>query len=241
MEIGPFVDEIIVTYRKKNGCWKLRCNKSPEAIYFLSPIVTPSFTHNLHMWGPHGWSMAFFGEKGPWEVILGDPVSQDCHVNGEYQDILHQKKLQTNPKKKLLRVYPSSSGPTPSLLMIVLIPSSPPPPKKKKKEKTLEGFPRLISPGRAGRHGLRSSDCRAWKTQNFRAVGRNSAQKSRPKSVVHPQKLLVGGLNPSEKYESQLGWLFQIYGKIKNGNQTTNQIGISRAKKYGISPANHMI
>ena len=27
--------------------------------------------------------------------------------------------------------------------------------------------------------------------------------------------LLVGGLNPSEKYESQLGWLFPIYGKIK--------------------------
>ena len=27
---------------------------------------------------------------------------------------------------------------------------------------------------------------------------------------------LVGGFNPSEKYESQLGWLFPIYGKIKN-------------------------
>ena len=27
---------------------------------------------------------------------------------------------------------------------------------------------------------------------------------------------LVGGLNPSEKYESQLGWLFPIYGKVKN-------------------------
>ena len=27
---------------------------------------------------------------------------------------------------------------------------------------------------------------------------------------------LVGGLNPSEKYESQLGSLFPIYGKIKN-------------------------
>ena len=34
---------------------------------------------------------------------------------------------------------------------------------------------------------------------------------------------LVGGLNPSEKYENQLGWLFPIYGKIKDGNQTTNQ------------------
>ena len=31
-------------------------------------------------------------------------------------------------------------------------------------------------------------------------------------------------MNPSEKYESQLGWLFPIYGKIKNGNQTTNQL-----------------
>ena len=27
-----------------------------------------------------------------------------------------------------------------------------------------------------------------------------------------------------EKYESQLGWLFPIYGNIKNGNQTTNQM-----------------
>jgi hypothetical protein len=27
---------------------------------------------------------------------------------------------------------------------------------------------------------------------------------------------LVGGFNPSEKYESQLGLLFPIYGKIEN-------------------------
>jgi hypothetical protein len=27
---------------------------------------------------------------------------------------------------------------------------------------------------------------------------------------------LVGGFNPSEKYESQLGCLFPIYGKIGN-------------------------
>ena len=33
---------------------------------------------------------------------------------------------------------------------------------------------------------------------------------------------LVGGFNPSEKYESQLGWWFPIYGKIKMF-QTTNQ------------------
>jgi hypothetical protein len=32
---------------------------------------------------------------------------------------------------------------------------------------------------------------------------------------------LVGGLNPSEKYESQLGLLFPIYGKIMF--QTTKQ------------------
>ena len=35
--------------------------------------------------------------------------------------------------------------------------------------------------------------------------------------------LLVGGFNPSEKYESQLGLLSPIYGKIKMF-QTTNQI-----------------
>ena len=31
-----------------------------------------------------------------------------------------------------------------------------------------------------------------------------------------PFFMLVGGFNPSEKYEHQLGWLFPIYGKIKN-------------------------
>ena len=31
------------------------------------------------------------------------------------------------------------------------------------------------------------------------------------------------GLNPSEKYESQLGWLFPIYGQVKLMFQTTNQ------------------
>ena len=35
--------------------------------------------------------------------------------------------------------------------------------------------------------------------------------------------ILVGGFNPSEKYESQLGWLVPIYGKIKVMFQTTNQ------------------
>ena len=32
----------------------------------------------------------------------------------------------------------------------------------------------------------------------------------------HSDWWLVGSLNPSEKYESQLGWLFQIYGKTNN-------------------------
>ena len=35
---------------------------------------------------------------------------------------------------------------------------------------------------------------------------------------------LVGGFNPSEKHESQLGSLFQKYGKIKFMFQTTNQV-----------------
>ena len=34
---------------------------------------------------------------------------------------------------------------------------------------------------------------------------------------------LVGGFNPSEKYDCQLGWLFPIYGKQWNMFQTTNQ------------------
>jgi hypothetical protein len=37
-----------------------------------------------------------------------------------------------------------------------------------------------------------------------------------PKLVLKKtiQILLVGGFNPSEKYESQMGLLFPIYGKI---------------------------
>jgi len=44
-----------------------------------------------------------------------------------------------------------------------------------------------------------------------------------PENVM--SHLLVGGFNPSEKYESQLGLLFPIYGKIKFMFQTTNQFG----------------
>ena len=37
------------------------------------------------------------------------------------------------------------------------------------------------------------------------------------RSMVYGRyKMLVGGFNPSEKYESQLGLLFPIYGNIKN-------------------------
>ena len=39
----------------------------------------------------------------------------------------------------------------------------------------------------------------------------------------HPYQWLVGGFNPSEKYESHLGLFFPIYGKIKAMFQTTNQ------------------
>jgi hypothetical protein len=35
---------------------------------------------------------------------------------------------------------------------------------------------------------------------------------------------MVGGFNPAEKYESQLGLFFLIYGKRKFMFQTTNQI-----------------
>ena len=38
--------------------------------------------------------------------------------------------------------------------------------------------------------------------------------------------MLVGGWATPLKNSSQVGWLFPIYGKIKNGNQTTNQTTI---------------
>ena len=52
-----------------------------------------------------------------------------------------------------------------------------------------------------------------------------SSQKS-VELLVTSHKYLVGGFNPSEKYESQLGLLFPIYGKIKFMFQTTNQISM---------------
>ena len=52
-------------------------------------------------------------------------------------------------------------------------------------------------------------------------------------------KLVVGGwLNPSERYESQVEWLFPTYGKIQVMFQTTNQQKIFRlpgkaSRNYG--------
>ena len=57
-----------------------------------------------------------------------------------------------------------------------------------------------------------------WDRPKLRGLGKHTPNDSLV-LVIN----LVGGLNPSEKYESQLGWLFPIYGKIKNGKQTTNQ------------------
>jgi hypothetical protein len=42
-------------------------------------------------------------------------------------------------------------------------------------------------------------------------------------SMWHSVDFLVGGFNPSEKYESQSGFLFPTYGKIKFMFQTTNR------------------
>jgi hypothetical protein len=52
--------------------------------------------------------------------------------------------------------------------------------------------------------------------------------------------ILVGGLNPSEKYESQLGSLFPIYGKIKFMFQTTNQIKFAIPTNQKITFSNHL-
>ena len=41
--------------------------------------------------------------------------------------------------------------------------------------------------------------------------------------ILIPIENLVGGFNPYEKYESQLGWLLPIYGKIKFMFQTTTR------------------
>ena len=60
------------------------------------------------------------------------------------------------------------------------------------------------------------------------------------RSLISPAKnhYLVGGFNPSAKYESQLGWLFPIYGKNKNvlNHQpaTVATLGPESTKTWGI-------
>ena len=52
--------------------------------------------------------------------------------------------------------------------------------------------------------------------------------------------ILVGGLNPSEKYDSQLGSLFPIYGKLKFMFQTTNQIKFAIPTNQKTTFSNHL-
>jgi hypothetical protein len=47
----------------------------------------------------------------------------------------------------------------------------------------------------------------------------------RPKLEIDFSENLVGGFNPPEKYESQIGSSSQLWGKIKFMFQTTNQNG----------------
>ena len=42
-------------------------------------------------------------------------------------------------------------------------------------------------------------------------------------NIANYQDIPVGGFNPSEKNDSQLGWIFPIYGNIKTIFRTTNQ------------------
>ena len=45
-------------------------------------------------------------------------------------------------------------------------------------------------------------------------------------NLFHSNAYLVGGFNPPEKYESQIGSSSQLLGKIKFMFQTTNQLFI---------------
>jgi hypothetical protein len=47
-------------------------------------------------------------------------------------------------------------------------------------------------------------------------LGWSNGLSTKKAPVLKPLSTLVGGFNPSEKYESQLGWLFQIDGKNKH-------------------------
>ena len=49
-------------------------------------------------------------------------------------------------------------------------------------------------------------------------------------SEINQPLILVGGFNPFEKYESQLGWLFRTYGKIVHMFQSPPTITINPIK-----------
>ena len=54
---------------------------------------------------------------------------------------------------------------------------------------------------------------KSWRNGPYLSQALLQARCTSPKRVSELQSNLVGGFNPSKKYESQLGWLFQIYGK----------------------------
>ena len=54
---------------------------------------------------------------------------------------------------------------------------------------------------------------KSWRNGPYLPQPLLQARCTSPKCVSELQSNLVGGFNPSKKYESQLGWLFQIYGK----------------------------
>ena len=77
-------------------------------------------------------------------------------------------------------------------------------------------------PGHRSGHGRSPSPAT---TERSRKCRESQCLKSK-RSSSH--RNLVGGWATPLKNISQLGWLFPIYGKIKNGNQTTNQKWIRR-------------
>ena len=50
----------------------------------------------------------------------------------------------------------------------------------------------------------------------LRGLQHGGKHRAVPNLSIVSHSYLVGGLNPSDKYESQLGWLSPIYGKIKH-------------------------
>ena len=64
----------------------------------------------------------------------------------------------------------------------------------------------------------------SWDVPGFVGFQRGGFRKT-PQSVIVRVNMLVGGFNPSEKYESQLGLLFPIYGKnVPNHQPVTHGV-----------------